>query len=423
MNIRLFNAKIAQFTPVTRLIDGEVWVEGDRVTHAGNTREMPPRFDREIDCRGGVLLPGFKNAHTHSAMTFLRSHADDLPLQEWLFEQVFPFEGQLTESDVDTLVRLAILEYVSGGQTAAMDMYFHLDAAVNAAVESGFRFVLVGSANDHGGSAKETEAEYKKYNAIDPLISYRMGIHAEYTTAESLIRDHAELAKQYREPFFTHLSETKAEVEGCYARYGMSPIEKLDRLGAFDFGGGGYHMVHVSERDLAIMQEKHLFAVTCPASNLKLASGIAPVSEFLRRGIPVAIGTDGAASNNCLDFFREMFLVTALQKVRENDASACDALEVLKMACFHGAHAMGLTDCDEIAVGKRADIVLIGLDRPNMQPENNILKNIVYSGSKENVRMTMVAGRILYENGEFFTGCDAEKIYADARAIIRRMDG
>ena len=162
--------------------------------------------------------------------------------------------------------------------------------------------------------------------------------------------------------------------------------------------------------------------MTCSASNLKLASGIAPVSEFLRRGIPVAIGTDGPASNNCLDFFREMFLVTALQKVREEDAAACDALEVLKMACVNGAHAMGLADADDIAPGKLADLVLIDLNQPNMQPENNILKNVVYSGSKQNVRLTMVAGRILYENGEFFTGCDPEKIYADARAIIRRME-
>lgn len=422
MNIRLFHAKIAQFTGTPHVLTGEVWIENDRIVYVGAAREGGAAFDREIDCRGGLLLPGFKNAHTHSGMTFLRSHADDLPLAEWLNEQVFPLERQLTGRDIDTLVRLAILEYVSSGQTAMFDMYFHLDEAVNAAIASGFRMALVGATNDHGGSARETEREYRHFNALHPLISYRIGIHAEYTTSEPLLREMAELAQALHEPFYTHLAETKGEVEGCYRRYGMSPIEKLDSLGAFQYGGGGYHMVHLCENDLAICRRRGLYAVTCPASNLKLASGIAPVSEFLRRGIPVAIGTDGPASNNCLDFFREMFLVTALQKVREEDAAACDALEVLKMACVNGAHAMGLADADDIAPGKLADLVLIDLNQPNMQPENNILKNVVYSGSKQNVRLTMVAGRILYENGEFFTGCDPEKIYADARAIIRRMD-
>ena len=143
--------------------------------------------------------------------------------------------------------------------------------------------------------------------------------------------------------------------------------------------------------------------------------------RVLRRGIPVAIGTDGPASNNCLDFFREMFLVTALQKVREDDAAACDALEVLRMACVNGAHAMRLPDCDGLEPGKQADLVLLDLHQPNMQPENHILKNVVYSGSKQNVRLTMVAGKILYEDGVFYTGCDPERIYAEANAIIRRM--
>lgn len=422
MNIRLFHAKIAQLSGTPRIVDGELWVEGGRISHVGGVKEGAPAFDREIDCRGGLLLPGFKNAHTHSGMTFLRSHADDLPLADWLNEQVFPFERQLTGRDIDMLVRLAILEYVSGGQTAMFDMYFHLDEAANAAIESGFRMALVGATNDYGGTAAQTEAEYRRFNALHPLISYRIGIHAEYTTSEPLLREMVELARQLHEPFYTHIAETRAEVESCCARYGMSPIEKLESLGAFEYGGGGYHMVHLSARDLDICAQRGLYAVTCPASNLKLASGVAPVSEFLRRGIPVAIGTDGPASNNCLDFFREMFLVTALQKVREDDAAACDALEVLKMACVGGAHAMRLADCDDLAVGKQADLVLLDLDQPNMQPENNVLKNVVYSGSKQNVRLTMVAGRILYENGEFFTGCDPERIYAEANAIIRRME-
>lgn len=421
MKIRFYHAKIAQFSGTPHIIEGELWIDGDRIAHIGGAREDAPAFDREIDCRGDLLLPGFKNAHTHSGMTFLRSRADDMPLSTWLNEQVYPFERQLTGKDIDTLTRLAILEYVSSGQTAMFDMYFHLDEATNAAIESGFRMAIVGAANDFGGTAKQTEADFRRFNALHPLISYRIGIHAEYTTSEPLLIEMVELGRQLREPFYTHLCETKAEVEGCYSRYGISPIEKLESLGAFEYGGGGYHMVHLCERDFDICAQRGLYAITCPASNLKLASGIAPVAKLLRRGIPVAIGTDGPASNNCLDFFREMFLVTALQKVREDDAAACDALEVLKMACVNGAHAMRLNDCDDLLVGKQADLTLLDLHQPNMQPENNLLKNVVYSGSKQNVRLTMVAGRVLYEDGQYYTGCDPERIYAEANAIIRRM--
>ena len=255
MKIRFFNAKIARFGGAAPTLDaGELHVGDDgRIAHVGPAPAQPAGpFDREIDCRGGLLLPGFKNAHTHSAMTFLRSHADDLPLARWLEEQVFPYEDQLTGRDVKTLVRLAILEYVCGGQTAAFDMYFNQDEAAEAAIEAGFRFVMVSAVNDYGGTAREAEAEYRRFNELHPLIGYRIGVHAEYTTSEPLLNDMAALARALHEPFYTHLAETRAEVEGCYARYGMSPLEKLDALGAFAYGGGGFHMVHLSPADLDI---------------------------------------------------------------------------------------------------------------------------------------------------------------------------
>ena len=177
----------------------------------------------------------------------------------------------------------------------------------------------------------------------------------------------------------------------------------------------------MSDEDIEIYKKRGLWVVLNPASNLKLASGIAPVGRYLDEGINLAIGTDGPASNNALDMFREMFLVTALAKYRENDAAACDANRVLEMACVGGARAMGLSDCDSIAVGKKADLVVIDLSRPNMRPLHNISKNIVYSGSKENVRLTMVNGKVLYENGEFFIGEDADKIYADAERVAKQL--
>jgi 5-methylthioadenosine/S-adenosylhomocysteine deaminase len=201
----------------------------------------------------------------------------------------------------------------------------------------------------------------------------------------------------------------------------MSPVKYLSSMGLFDFGGGGYHLVHVNEEDMQILKSRNMYVVTNPGSNVKLASGIAPISDYLRHGIPVALGTDGPASNNCLDFFREMFLVTGLAKLRCDDASAIDANEVLKMATVNGAHAMGLNDCDTLTLGKQADIIMIDLDQPNMQPINNICKNIVYSGSKQNIKMTMIAGVIRYEDGRFNIGVDPHDLYLEAENIKARI--
>lgn len=203
----------------------------------------------------------------------------------------------------------------------------------------------------------------------------------------------------------------------------MTPTVYMHRLGVINYGGGFYHCVHMTQDDLDIVKEHNISVVTNPASNLKLASGIAPIDHMLKEGINLAIGTDGPASNNCLDMFREMFLVTALAKYRENDASAVDAVDVLKMATTGGAKAMNLPDCDVLAEGKEADLIMIDLNQPNMQPIHNIQKNLVYSGSKQNVKMTMVAGKILYENGEFFIGTDAYKIYEKANDIAKRIVG
>ena len=202
----------------------------------------------------------------------------------------------------------------------------------------------------------------------------------------------------------------------------MTPVAFLDSLGIFDYGGG-YHCVHVTKEDIAIMKEKGLYAVTNPGSNSKLASGIAPITDYLKAGVRVAIGTDGPASNNCLDMFREMFLVTALGKLREKDAAAVGAMEVLKMATVNGAHAMGLADADVLSKGKLADMIMIDLHQPNMQPLNNIPRNLVYSGSKQNVIMTMIHGKILYEKGKFITKDAPEEIYRKAEIIRNRIMG
>ena len=422
MNIRFYNARILPMeTAEATILEGELWVKDGRIALVGDPNGTEPlAFDREIDCEGNLLLPGFKNAHTHSAMTFLRSFADDKPLHRWLHEDCFPMEAHLTGDDIYALTKLAVLEYVSGGITAAFDMYYHVDRIAECARDTGFRFVICGAANDYGGTAESTARDYDMLNAFDPLVSCQLGFHAEYTTGEPLLKDLAALAEERKAPVFTHLAETQAEVEDCFRRTGMSPVAYLDSLGMFRYGGGGFHMVHPMEGDYEIMKARGLYVCTNPSSNLKLSSGIAPIESYYEAGIPVAIGTDGAASNNCLDFFREMFLVSGLQKLVVG-AAAADAIHVLHSACSVGARMMGLCDCDALAVGKQADLVMLDLHQPNMQPLNNIAKNVVYSGSKTNVALTMVAGRILYERGTYTFDVDPEAVYAKANEIITRI--
>lgn len=422
MNIRIYNARILTMKQGEDLFCGEVQVKDGRIVYVGEEKkDSAEAWDREIDAEGNLVMPGFKDAHTHSAMTFLRSYADDLPLQEWLYERVFPMEAKLTEEDVYWAATLANMEYLTSGITANFDMYMKNEANAKASVDSGFRTVLCGSINDFGGTVEEIEQEYLHFNAYDPLISYQLGFHAEYTTKRQILEDMAALGKKYQAPVYTHNSETANEVQGCIERYGKTPTAFLDSLGMFEYGGGGFHCVHMTQEDLDICKEKGIWVVTNPSSNVKLASGIAPIQKMLSMGIGLAIGTDGPASNNCLDMFREMFLTTALQKVSLEDASAVDALDVLHMATVGGAHAMCLKDCDILAEGKCADLIMIDLKQPNMQPLNHIAKNIVYSGSKQNVKMTMIDGKILYEDGVFHIGKEPEEVYAKVNESIQRM--
>lgn len=432
MNIRFYNAKILTLTALEtfQVVEGELWVKGNTICYIGNGSDMAETmkkeeisaWEREIDVKGNLLLPGFKNAHAHTYMTFLRSYADDLPLQEWLYQMCFPKEDKLTTENIRPLEVLGIMEYLTSGITTSFDMCYFPPVYAQVAAQCGFRAVQVSGVNSFGGSAAVVEENYLKVNETSDLTSFMIGFHAEYTTKMELMEEIAKLAEKYKSPVFLHNSETQNEVKECLERYGKTPTQLTDELGMYQYGGGGFHCVYFDDRDYEIFKKRNLTAVTCPASNLKLASGIAPVKRFVDEGINVAIGTDGPASNNCLDMFREMFLTSALAKVREKDAECVSADKILYMATTGGAKALGLEDCDRLAPGKKADLIMLDLHQPNMQPENNIVKNIVYSGSKQNVILTMVDGKILYENQKFSIGFDPEEIYREANQIIRSMD-
>ncbi|MDE6751679.1 MAG: amidohydrolase [Eubacterium sp.] len=416
--IRFYNGKILSLKNGTEMTDDEVWVDGSKIVFVG--KNCDKKADREINLNGNLLMPSFKNAHTHSAMTFARSLADDLPLQPWLYDMIFPMEAKLTGEDIYHLSKLAFLEYLTSGVSACFDMYYFPEDMARASVDFGFRTVMTCGLNNFKESIEKLEEYYNKFNNYNELTSYQLGFHAEYTTSRELLEGISALAQKYKAPVFTHSSETESEVTECIERYGKTPTALFEELGLFNYGGGAYHSVWVNDNDLKIYKKHGVYAVINAGSNSKLASGIAPVSKMIDKGIPLAIGTDGPSSNNALDIFREMYLIAATQKLNDKNAASTDANKILEMATVGSAKCMGIDNCDIIDEGKTADLIVLDLNRPNMQPMNNITKNIVYSGSKENIKLTMINGKILYENGEF-VGIDTEEIYRNAQRVTNRI--
>lgn len=419
--IRFYNGKILTLKDDFNIIEnGEVWTDGDKICYVGESKENDAVFEREIDLNGNLLMPSFKNAHTHSAMTFARSYCDDMPLQEWLYNKIFPLEALLTGDDVAALSKVAFLEYLSGGISACFDMYYFPKNMAKASVETGFRTVMCGAVNNFKESVPLLEEYYKKYNSYHDLISYQLGFHAEYTTDEKIMKGIAKLAEKYKAPVYMHSSETMEETQACINSKNKTPTELFDKLGLFNYGGGAFHSVWLCNEDMEIYKKRGVWAVINSGSNCKLASGVARVEDMLNNGINLAIGTDGPSSNNALDMFREMYLTCVLQKIKNKDASSMNANEVLKMATVGSARCMGLNDCDIIQQGKKADLIVIDLKKPSMQPVHDITKNLVYSASKDCIKLTMVNGKILYENGDFPT-LDIEKIYYEADCVTKRI--
>lgn len=415
------NARILKMTDENILI-GNLLVKDDRIAYIGKELPNDKDIDEVIECNGNIIMPGFKNAHTHSAMSFLRSKTDDHTLQDWLFNVVLPREALLQPGDVYEMAKISYLEYLTSGITACFDQYYSPLESAKAAEEMGMRIVLLGTYNKEFDSVQKLVDFYRSVNDKDGLVRYCLGVHAEYTLGEGELEKVVEACHILKAPFYAHISETEKEVKECIEKRGMTPVAYFEKMGAFDYGGGGYHCCWFTDDDIEIYKRHNCSVVTCPGSNTKLASGIAPICKYLQKGLNVAIGTDGPASNNSLDMFKEMTLTYALQKVTLKDPTALPAFELLKMATVNGAKAMGLTDADVLEVGKKADIIELDLSRPNMQPLNNIVNNIVYSGSKENVILTMINGKILYRNGKFIINENINDIYDKCAKIGERIE-
>lgn len=421
MKILFKNAKILTMVD-DKIIDGHLVVTDNRISYIG--QQLPTSFfDQVIDCEGNLIMPGFKNAHTHSAMTFLRSKADDSSLHDWLFNEIFPREANLHGGCIKELTKVAILEYLSSGITACLDQYFMPQEFADTCNEFGFRSVSLAMYDKESRPIPEILRLVEDNNKAGSLATFVIGLHSEYTIDEDMLNCTKALLDKTGLPYYTHLSETYSEVEECKARRnGLTPMEFFDSLHFFDHGGAIFHGVYLSDNDIKIIKERDVTVVSNPSSNMKLASGIADIKKLLDSGVRVALGTDGPASNNALNMFREMYLVTGLQKLKHMDPVSIPAFEVLKMATVNGAYAMGLTEADTLQVGKLADLIVIDLNRPSMQPINNIINNLVYAGGKDCVKLTMINGKILYRDGQFFVGEDIKDIYKKVQLLTEELN-
>ena len=405
----------------TPIIFGDLLVIDNKIAYIGKDSDKYAPFDKVIECNGNILMPGFKNAHTHNAMVFLRSKADDDNLQDWLFNQCFPREALLKPGDIYALSKVALLEQISGGITSCLDMYFYVLEHKKAMEELGFRGVVQGCIN----AAYHTDdlvKLYKEINVEDSLVKFSIGHHAEYTVSEDELIATEKALREVKAPFQIHLSETKKEVEDCIKKRNMTPCEYFDSLKLWENGGVCFHCVYLTDHDIEIFKKKNIAVVTCPGSNLKLCSGIAPIKKYLDEGLLIGIGTDGPASNNSLDMFKEMTLVANLAKIQSGQSNALKAMDVLKMATVNGAKILGLDKCSTLEVGNYADIIEIDLSKPSMQPINDVVSSIVYAATKDVVKRTMINGKILYEDGKFFINEDIESIYEKAQEVTDRID-
>ncbi len=397
-----------------QIIDGELLVIGTRIAYIGEDASGYAPFDKVIDCQGNLLMPGLKNAHTHSAMIFLRNRFKDVALQDWLFKCVFPREEKLIPSDIYHLNKACYLEYLKSGTTACFDMYFFPKEAGRAADEMGIRTLLLSIFDDETSINGGLEKNYHYFNdRKDGYARYAIGLHAEYTSNELKISYAREAINNLKCPFFTHISETKREVEECIDRHNKTPLKYLFDEGLFKYGGGGYHCVHYTDEEVKICKDNNLFVVSCPGSNQYLSSGIAPLSKYLKEGIRIALGTDGPASNESLDMFREMRLAATLEGVD------IPAFEVLKMGTVNGAHAMELYDADILAKDKLADLIMVDLSSID---KNSIIHDLVFKATQDNVKLTMINGKILYQNGQYFLNEKVEDIYRKVEEISQRIE-
>jgi len=429
-DLRIVNGTVLTMAPGQEPISGGVVCSGGGlISYAGLADDAPePGDEQVIDAGGCVVLPGLVNAHTHLAMTLFRGYADDMGLQEWLEDWIWPAESRLSPEDVYWGSLLGACEMLRAGVTCFNDMYHMPEQAVQAAIDSGIRAcpsgVMLGflpNAEQLLEEAVDFVGELKEQ--AHPRIHPMLAPHAIYTCPDEMLLKVGEGAVEAGVPIHIHLCETAAEVQDSYDEHSASPIEHLNVLGLLDIPMLAAHCVHLSEADIALLAEKKVGIAHCPTSNMKLASGFAPVPELLEAGALVGLGTDGCASNNNLDMLEEAHLAALLHKVHSADPTVIPAGTALAMATRLSAQALGLGDIiGTLEVGKRADIILVDMSSPHLQPPRDPISHLIYAAHGSDVKTTIVEGQIAMNDGEVFTIDEAEAIARATECAARVAD-
>ena len=411
MDILFENAKIITVSEDAPYLENAyLGTENGKIKYIGTERPTE-EVKRTIDAKGKVLIPGLINAHTHVPMTLFRGLSDDCELDVWLREHIWPAEDKLSDESVLAGTSLAVAEMLASGTTSFSDSYFFVDAISEVAMSSGIKANLsrsiVGNGEDFENMPSVAEAKtlYEKIHMYDGgRLRADASIHAEYTTETACRIAVSEMAKERGQILQIHTSETEAEHNKCIEKYGKTPTALFESEGLFEGTRPLLaHCCYMTDADMDILKANNGSVAHCPVSNLKLASGVAPVVDMLARGINVALATDGVASNNNTDMFEEIKLFAILHKGINKNPTAISAPQALKAATLSGAIAQGRDDCGKLEVGMSADIVMIDFDAPHLVPCHNAISNTVYSARGSDVCLTMINGKILYENGEFKT--------------------
>ncbi len=398
--------------------NGSVAVKGEDIAAVGKKSELSAfKASRIIDARGGIIMPGLINSHTHASMSIFRGLADDLPLMTWLNDHIFPAEAGLTSEKVYDGALLACAEMILSGTTCFCDMYLFEDHVAQAAKYAGMR-ALVGEVlydfpSPNYGSLENgflyTEMLAEKYRD-DPLINIAVEPHSPYLCAPDLLKKASLLAEKYRLPLVIHVSETRSEVSRIKERYGLTPAGFLASLGVLSPNLLACHCVHLTEEDIALLKKHDVKVAHNPESNMKLASGIAPVPELLKKGVCVGLGTDGCASNNNLDLFHEMSMAAKLGKVYANDPAVMDAKSVLRMATIGSAEALGLSGITgSLETGKKADIIILDTHKPHLTPVYSPVSHLVHAARGSDVTASVINGKLIMEERKLLS-LDISKI-------------
>ena len=421
--------KNVQYLTMTEAIirQGDILIEGDTITAIG---QIPPTaLDGEVEVINGenaLAMPGLVNTHNHAGMTLLRSFADDMELMPWLNDKIWPAEAKMTDEHIYWGSMLAMAEMIASGTTCFADMYSSMDHVAQAVEKTGIRADLSRGCvefTDHDfNSIRENKALFDKWHgAAGGRVHVRFAPHAPYTCSPAYIAKIVETAADCGVGIHVHVAETLDEMRQMKEGYGKTPVEYLRDLGVFQRPTLAAHCVHVNESDMAIMKAHQVAVAHCPVSNMKLSSGTAPVPALLAHGITVGLGTDGASSNNSMNLMRDLSVCSFLHKLVQMDPTALDAYDILQMATIGGARALGWDkEIGTLEAGKKADVILIDLDKLHYYPHNNIISDLVYSSQGADVKTTIINGQIIMRDG-VFTSLDIEKIKAEATRSARAI--